>query len=99
MKKMKKVKQMVEVEVDALEELDESGLESLLGKKVTLLCMNYFYTGVLTGVNEDSVCLTEASIVYETGAWDKATYSDVQKLPCKELFVRIPAIEAYGVLK
>ena len=75
------------------------GMPALLGKKVTLLCMNYFYTGILEGVNKTQVKLAEPSIVYETGAWDKKDYADAQKLPCKAIYVRIAAIEAYGELK
>ena len=48
-------------------EVTDEGLEGLLGKRVTLLCMNYFYTGTLTGVNDKCVQLTSPKIVYETG--------------------------------
>jgi hypothetical protein len=88
---MKKLVKVVEV--------DGEGLDKLIGEKVTLLCSNYFYTGVLIGVNADDVMLEDPSIVYETGDWSGSDYSDVQKLPSKELYVRISHIESYGVLK
>ena len=82
-----------------VEMVDGEGLEALLGEKVTLLCLNYFYTGKLVGVNEQDVQLEDPAIVYETGEWDSKTYKDAQSLPCKHLYVRTGAIESYGVLK
>lgn len=32
-------------------EVSGEGLEALMGKKVTLFCANYFYSGKLVGVN------------------------------------------------
>ena len=78
---------------------DESGLMSLMGQQVTLLCGNYFYTGKLVGVNTDDVVLADPKIIYETGAWDTPQWEDAQALPTKELFVRVSSIESYGVLK
>ena len=78
---------------------EESGLESLMGQRVTLLCGNYFYTGELIGVNEEDVVLKNPKIVYETGLWDEPEWADAQSLPTQELFVRVAFIESYGVLK
>ena len=80
-------------------ETEDDGFSPLMGEKVTLLCANYFYTGKLVGVNADFVELENPAIVYETGAWDNATYQDVQSLGCKTLRVRTAAIEAYGKIK
>ena len=78
-------------------ESDEvSGLESLLGETVLLMCGNYFYAGKLSGVNTDCAVLTEASIVYETGKWANADYANSERLPGSEWFVRIEFIESYG---
>ena len=88
------------MDMKKLIEIDENeGLEKLMGEVVTLMCMNYFYTGKLTGVNEKCVKLENPSIVYETGEWSKKDWNDVQKLPCKELYVMVASIESYGVLK
>jgi hypothetical protein len=38
-------------------EVSGEGLEALLGQKVILLCLNYFYTGVLEGISSDCVLL------------------------------------------
>ena len=80
-------------------EVEGEGLESLLGERVLLLCMNYFYEGVLAGVNADVVQLDDPHVVYETGKWSDKGYADRQKLHSAKLYVRIAAIEAYGVSK
>jgi hypothetical protein len=80
-------------------EVSDEGLEGLLGEQVTLLCMNYIYTGKLTGVNERFVQLTEPKIVYETGEWSAKPWKDAQELPSSVLYVCLSAVESYGVLK
>lgn len=80
-------------------EVSGEGLEALIGKKVTLFCANYFYTGKLIGVNQTCVKLGEAAIVYETGSFSDKQYKDEQPLHAKEFYVQISAIEAFGVLK
>ena len=80
-------------------EVSGEGLESLLGEKVILLCLNYFYTGVLEGVNSDCVLLAEPAIVYETGEWSAKNWKDSQKLGIDKLYVQRGAIEAFGVGK
>jgi DNA-binding ferritin-like protein (Dps family) len=79
-------------------EVQGEGLEKLLGERVTLFCMNYIYTGTLTGANETCVLLTDAAIVYETGAFNEKEWKDAQKLP-HDWYVQIGAIESFGKLK
>ena len=79
-------------------ETNDDGLESLMGETVTFLCMNYFYTGKLVGVNDTCVLLESPKIVYETGAWSDKGWKDAQELP-GSIYVQISAIEAFGVLK
>ena len=71
------------------------GLSSFLNKKILLMCGNYFYTGILSGINSTCVLLKDAHIVYETGAWTGKSYKDIQKLP-SDWYVQIAAIESYG---
>lgn len=81
-------------------EQDESeGLTKLIGEQVTLLCMNYFYTGKLIGVNETCVLLKNPSIVYETGEWKNKDWGNAESLPTQHLYVQIAAIESFGILK
>lgn len=79
-----------------IKEDKSEGLATLMGKKVILFCGNYFYAGVLTGVNKTQVKLEEPSIVYETGSFSDAKWKDAQRLHVNALYVRIPAIEAYA---
>jgi hypothetical protein len=87
---MKKIVSVTEVEGE--------GLFKLMGERVTLFCVNYIYTGKLSGVNETCVLLEEASIVYETGAFDNKAWKDAQRLP-NDLYVQLGAIEAFAVVK
>ena len=87
---MKKKAEVIEVE--------DEGLIKLLGQRVTLFCLNYFYTGVLAGVNEDCVLLQDGGIVFETGDYKTKEWGDYQPLP-NEFYVRISMIEAYGIVK
>lgn len=79
-------------------EVDDEGLMSLIGKRVTFFCMNYIYTGDLTGVNETCVLLENPAIVYETGAFDTKTWKDAQKLP-NSIYIQLSAVEAFGEVK
>lgn len=80
------------------EEVEGEGLLALLGQRVTLFCVNYIYTGLLSGVNETCVLLEDPSIVYETGAFSDKAWKDAQKLP-NDLYVQTSAIEAFTILK
>jgi hypothetical protein len=70
-------------------------LVALLGEQVILFCLNYIYTGKLTGVNTTCVLLENPRIVYETGAFDKKTFGDAQALPF-EHYIQTGAIESFG---
>jgi len=87
---MKKLVQVTEVE--------NEGLEGLMGSRVTLFCANYIYTGNLTGVNDRFVKLEEAAIVYETGPFQDPGWKDAQSLP-KPCYVMLSAIESFMILK
>jgi len=79
-------------------EVENEGLEGLGGEQVTLFCMNYIYTGTLVGVNDKFVKLENASIVYETGAFDSNEFTDAQKLP-NDLYVMIGSVESFSLLE
>ena len=81
-----------------VEEVAGEGLESLLGERITFFCMNYIYTGKLVGVNTDDVLLSDAAIVYETGAFDDTAWKDAQFLP-NDVYIRTASIESYMRLK
>lgn len=75
-------------------EVDGEGLIALMGKRVLLFCLNYIYTGTLTGVNSSCVLLEDAAIVYATGAYDKKSFDDAQKLNFP-VYVQVGAIESF----
>ena len=79
-------------------EVENEGLISLMGERVTLMCGCYFYTGKLVGVNDSCVKLEDAGIVYETGSFKDADWSDMQELP-NDWYVQTASIESFGVLK
>lgn len=79
-------------------EVENEGLEALMGKRVTLFCGIYIYTGKLVGVNTQCVKLEDAGIVYETGAFTAEEWKDCQSLP-NDWYVAIQSIESFGELK
>lgn len=81
-----------------VQEVEGEGLESFLGKTITLWCSRYIYTGTLSGVNATCVKLTNAKIVYETGPLTSANWADAQALP-HDWYVMIQSIESFGQLK
>ena len=80
-----------------VQEIEGQGLEALLGEKVTFFCLNYIYHGKLIGVNTTDVLLSQAYIVYETGAFNEKGFKDAQFV-AKEFRLRTATIESYGVL-
>lgn len=79
-----------------VENVEGEGLDGLLGERVLLMCAGYFYEGKLIGVNDSYVKLTDAAIVYSTGAWSDEDYSDIQKLHQKDWYVMKGLIESFG---
>ena len=71
------------------------GLVGLFGKQVMLFCLNYIYTGKLSGANGTCVLLENPSIVYETGAFNEAKFKDAQAIP-NSIYVQVSAIESFG---
>lgn len=85
---MKKLKEVIEVE--------NAGIISLLGKKVLVICNNYFYYGTLSGVNDNCIELTEPYKVFETGVYSDKTFKDAQRLPVETWLIMTEHIESLG---
>lgn len=81
-----------------IEEDENEGLIKLMGERVTFFCLNYIYTGKLTGVNDQFVKLEDAAIVYETGAFTDKEWKDAQKMP-SPVYVMLQTVESFSVLK
>ena len=75
-----------------------SGFEGALGTKISLWCGIYIYTGILSGVSEDSVELSEPMVVYETGDLVSGPWKDAQKLPSPWRIIK-SSIESWGPAK
>lgn len=80
-----------------LTENEKEGLIALMGQRVVLMCANYFYTGKLIGVNKTCIKLEDPAIVYETGEWNLAKFKDEQKMNVQFWYIRLSAIESFGV--
>lgn len=79
-------------------EVEGEGLMALMNQRITVFCMNYIYTGKLTGVNATCILLEDAAIVYETGAFNDPKWKDAQALP-NPVYIQIAAIESFTILK
>lgn len=75
-------------------EVEDAGLEGLMGQRVTVWCLNYIYAGELTGVNDSCIELTNASIVYETGAVSVSGYVTVEAFK-DPIFIMMRCIESF----
>ena len=82
-----------------VENIEKEGMEGLMGKVVTLFCINYIYTGTLIGINTDCVKLKDPKIVYETGAFSEKDWKDAQSLPHEYFYISRQAIESFGEMK
>lgn len=77
-----------------LKEVDNEGLIGLLGKNVLVFCMNYIYTGKISGVNTHDILLEDPRIVYQTGSFESKSFEDAQRLS-RPLYIRVSGIESY----
>ena len=70
--------------------------DSLVGEVVTLVCVNYIYTGYLEEVSEYCARLNPAFVVYQTGEHDvRKPWLDKRPFP-GEWFVALDALESFG---
>lgn len=82
-------------ETVALVDVPDEGLISLLGKRVMLFCMRFHYAGVLEGVNESCVKLSNAQIVLDTGLFSNNRFADAQVPYKAEFYVQISSIQMF----
>lgn len=81
-----------------LTEVEREGLLALIGKKVLVMCMNYFYAGELIGVNETCIKLKDCFQVMETGTHSDTKFKDAQKIG-DEWYIQTSSIESFGETK
>ncbi len=77
---------------------ESSHMENYLGEVITVFACRYIYSGKLVSIDEISICLEDAGIIYETGELSDKKWKDRQPLP-KMWCISISSIESFGVLK
>lgn len=77
---------------------EDSGFDAMLGEKITLFCGIYIYTGILSGVDDDHLELSEPKVVYETGDLVVGGWKNAQTLPSQWRVMR-QGIESWGPAK
>jgi len=82
------------VEIDSL-----NALETLMGQSITVFCANYFYTGLLTAVDNQAITIDDPKIIYETGDFNDSAWKNAETLPQKQWHIMINAIESFGIIK
>lgn len=80
-------------------EVENEGFEKLLGERVTLFCLNYFYNGKLVGVNDSCILLESPKIIYETGRWTDTEWKDAQVMGIDEIYIQKQAVESFAATK
>jgi hypothetical protein len=73
-------------------------MDEVIGKRVLVMCLNYFYEGKLEEVTGNFIRLSDAGIVYETGPWSADRYEDIQKTEGDHC-VMTQAIESFCLSK
>ena len=76
-------------------EVEGEGLLALIGKKVLILCVNYFYYGTLEGVNETCVKIKDCYQIMETGSHSDSKFKDAQRIG-EFWYLQTSAIESFG---
>tara|TARA_Y100000296_G_C5025984_1_gene182282 strand:- start:12 stop:323 length:312 start_codon:yes stop_codon:yes gene_type:complete len=93
MKRQTTTKKTVEVDVPCQIESDEGPYDALLGKYCLIMCLNYIYAGIVSGVNSSVLLLKDPELVYQTGDWEGTSWEDSQKLPTDECRIGLGHIE------
>lgn len=73
-----------------------SQLDTMKGRTVVIFCANYIYSGVLETVSHDLLSISDAHIVYETGAFSDKAWKDAQKLPVAIHYIERSSVESLG---
>ena len=81
--------------ITQITEVEREGLLTLIGKKVLVMCMNYFYSGELAGVNDTCIKLKNCYQVMETGSHSDVKFKDAQRIG-DDWYIQTSAIESFG---
>jgi len=82
-----------EIQIKEIENLND-----LIGQVYLFQCARYIYHGEVKKVTSDYIELKNASVIFETGAYDNKEAQDKQALP-KNCFIMRQSIEAFYKMK
>lgn len=78
--------------------VDDSIIESYMGKKITILCVRYFYIGTLCAIDGDLIKISGARKVYELGKLETKNIESEESFN-RDWVINVNAIESFGELK
>ena len=73
-------------------------MQGFINEKVIIYACRYIYTGVVNDVDDQTVVLTDASIIYDTGAHDKdkKSWDTVEPTWSSIWYIQLSSIESFG---
>ena len=78
--------------------MESQGIRSLVGKKIVVYACRFIYTGVVAYADDQYVRLSDAHIVYDTGAHDKdkKSWDTVEPTWNSTWYIQLSSIESFG---
>ena len=92
---LQKIKEQLGEDIE-LKEINS--MEDLIGETSCFQCARYIYHGEVKSVNSDFISLKNASVVFNTGAYNADSADDMQKLPNGVNILR-QSVESFYKLK
>ena len=80
-------------------ESKDNAFDDLLGKKIVVYACRFIYTGILEACDNNTLSLSDAHIIYDTGEHtkDKKSWGVVEKCWSSDWSVQIASIESFGL--
>ena len=72
--------------------IQKKDIEHLIGQPVAILCMRYWYRGVLKVISDGCITLSDAKAVEQTGGASEATPSTEDAIP-SDIIINSDVIE------
>ena len=79
--------------------MDKEDLQKFIGVELMFFLVDFVYTGTVSSVLSNSVVLTNAVIVYDTGSFADAGWARSEPLPVASFMIKYSEIKQYGVLQ
>ena len=78
--------------------MNKSQLESFVGKEIVIYCCRYIYAGTVVAIDDFSIQLTKAGIVYDTGEHSDSKWAAFSELKYN-VYPALQSIESFGKFK